>query len=760
MKLLLLSGINFSSFCRNFALIFLVLMMNGLAKAQLTLVDRGKSNYQIVLSKSAAEVQKKAATVLQNYLKEISSVYLPIVTDDQEKSKYEIRIGKTNRKFIKPQLTSDGFVIKSEGQQLTIYGNNDQATLYGTYHFLEKYLGCRKFTPTLKYIPKLTTIKLPTVNDLQNPQFTFRQVYYPGQYDEEFRAWHKLQLLEDIWGLWGHSFDKLVSPKVYFANHPEYFALVNGERKYTQLCLSNADVFEILVKELSKKIDEAPEKKIWSVSQNDGFGYCTCEACKATDKKYGGPQGSLLYFVNKVAKQFPNYTISTLAYLYSKHPPKNIKPEKNVSIMLSSIDIDRAKPIVNNPRTASFRNDVVGWSALTNQLMIWDYVVQFTNYLSPFPNLETLQPNANYFAANKVSGAFFQGTENTVGEFSALKAYLLAKLSWDPKADISKAQSEFMYAYYGKAAPFINQYINKTTEQLQQSKRVLDIYGDPVVEWNTWLKPDQIEQYSNILEKAAAAVETHPNFLKNVRIETLPLEFVVLQQARFYGLDKHGLFELQENNGWKLRPGMERKLDTFMELGREANILQLQEDGLTLENYGREWQEIMKSGPLLHDALGKEVTFLSTYSQEYPAKGAATLTDGTYGYLNYQYNYLGWFGTNMDVLIDLGESKLVDSVSAGFLEDQRHWAFLPSNISVELSNDKRTFVKAGEINTKSPEEHYDKVNHRPIIKINIDQPYRYVRIKAKNLTQLPIWRDLPNRKPWIFCDEIAVFEKK
>lgn len=759
MKLLLLLDINFSSFRRNFALILFVLMMNVTTKAQLILVDQGKSNYQIVVSKSAGNVQNKAATVLQNYLKEISSVYLPIVTDDQEKSDYEICIGKTNRKFLTPQLTSNGFVIKSEGHKLMIYGNNDQATLYGTYHFLEKYLGCRKFTPTLKYVPKLANIKLAAINDLQDPQFTFRQVYYPGQYDEEFREWHKLQLLEDIWGLWGHSFDKLVSPKVYFAHHPEYFALVNGERKYTQLCLSNADVYQILVKELSKNIDEAPEKKIWSVSQNDGFGYCTCADCKATDEKYGGPQGSLLNFVNKVARQFPKYTISTLAYLYSKHPPKNIKPENNVSIMLSSIDIDRARPIADNPRSTSFRNDVAGWSALTNQLMIWDYVVQFTNYLSPFPNLGTLQSNANYLAANKVSGVFFQGTENTTGEFSSLKTYLLAKLSWDPNADVSKAQSEFMAAYYGKAAPFINQYINKTTEELQKSKRVLDIYGDPVLEWNTWLKPSQIEQYSNILEKAAAAVEAQPGFLKNVQIETLPLEFVVLQQARFYGLNKHGLFDFNENNGWKLRPGMEKKLASFMKLGREGNILQLQEDGLTLENYGREWEEIIKNGPLLHNALGKEVTTLSAYSQEYPAKGAATLTDGTYGYLNYQYNYLGWFGTDMDVLIDLGKNKSIDSISAGFLEDQRHWAFLPSQISVELSNDKLSFVKAGEINTKDPEEHYDKINYRPVIKINSEQPYRYVRIKARNLTQLPIWRDLPNRKPWIFCDEIAVFEK-
>lgn len=759
-KPLSLLDINFSlSIKKSWILVLITFLMNTTAHAQLNLVTNAASNYQIVVANTAGTYEKKAASVLQQYLQEISSAYLPIVTDDQVSGSYEICIGKTNRTAIKEKFVADGFTIKSIGNRLFISGDNGHATLYGVYHFLEKYLGCRKFTPELKYIPKLQTIKLGSINDLQNPQLSFRQVYYPGQYDEEYREWHKLHLLEDVWGLWGHTFDKLVPPAVYFKSHPEYFALVNGQRKETQLCLSNADVYEILFGELAKQISAQPEKKIWSVSQNDGFGYCTCPACAANDAKYGGPQGSIINFVNKVAKRFPNYTISTLAYLYSKHPPKNIKPLKNVSIMLSSIDVDRAKPIASNPRSGSFRNDVEGWAALTNQLMIWDYVVQFTNYVSPFPNLSTLQANLNYFGTNKVSGAFIQGTESTAGEFSALKAYLLAKLSWDPKADVSKAKSEFMNAYYGKAAPFIDQYIAQTEQELQKSKRILDIYGDPATEWNTWLKPEQIDQYSDILEKAAAVVETQPDFLKSVQLETLPLEFAVLQQARFYGIEKHGLFDVQGEGKWTIRPGIEKKIAHFIELSKNANIVQLQEDGLTLEKYAQEWNRILKMGPLLHNAINNEVIAISPFSTEYPAKGTHTLTDGTYGYDNFQYNYLGWYGNDMEVIIDLGKSKMLDAVSIGFLEDQRHWAFLPSQVTIELSDDRQTFVKAAELAMDAPEENYAKETQRPKIKLSADQKFRYIKVKAKNLAKLPEWRDLPNRKPWIFCDEIAVFEK-
>jgi hypothetical protein len=753
--------INFSpSGIKIWILISIVFFMNASSHAQLNLATNAQSKYRIVVADEADHYEKKAASVLQKYLQEISAANLSVVTDDQAATPYEICIGKTNRTSTKENFVTDGFIIKTNGNKLYIYGRLGHATLYGVYHFLEKYLGCRKFTPILKYVPKLSTIKLTSINDLQNPQFSFRQVYYPGQYDEEFREWHKLQLLEDYWGLWGHTFDKLLPPSVYFKSHPEYYALVNGERKATQLCLSNANVYQILVKELAKQIDAQPEKKIWSVSQNDGFGYCTCALCAAIDSKYGGPQGSIINFVNKVARQFPAYTISTLAYLYSKHPPKYIKPLNNVSIMLSSIDVDRAKPIASNPRAASFRNDLVGWATLTNQLMVWDYVVQFTNYVSPFPNLTTLQPNLNYFGKNNVSGAFIQGTENTTGEFAALKAYLLAKLSWDPKADITKAKAEFMTSYYGKATPFINQYIVQIEQELQKSGRILDIYGTPAAEWNTWLRPDQIDQYSNLLEKAAASVETQPNFLKRVQLETLPLEFAVLQQARFYGIEKHGLFQVDEDGNWTVRSNIEKKITNFIELSKNSNLTTLQEDGFTVDNYAQEWNKVIKMGPILHAGINSKLTALTPFDTEYPAKGIHTLTDGTYGYNNFQYNYLGWFGNDMEVLIDLGKSKILDSLSIGFLEDQRHWAFLPSHISIELSNDKQNFIKAAEMNIGAPEENYEKETHRLKIKLNTNQGFRYIKVKAKTLGKLPEWRDLPNRKTWIFCDEIAIFEKQ
>lgn len=729
--------------------------MGDAAYSQLNLVTNAKANYRIVIPAKSDKNEQDAAAVLKKYIAQISGADMLVVTDDQPATDLEITIGKTNRALINDHPKNDGFILQTINQRLCIYGDKGKGVLYGVYHLLDKYLGCRKYTPTLSYIPKQSSITVNIKYDLQEPQFEFRSVYYPGQYDAEYRDWHHLHLIDDDWGLWGHSFDKLVPPGQYFKSHPEYYALVNGERMPTQLCLSNPAVYQIAVKTLTTLVHDHPEKKYWSVSQNDGLGYCTCNKCAAIDKKHGGPQGSIVSFVNKVAKNFPDKSISTLAYLYSKHPPVNLKPAKNVSIMLSSIDLNRAKPIATDPSANGFRNDLKGWTTLSKNVMLWDYVVQFTNFLSPFPNMQVLKDNTNYFYKAGLTGVFLQGTETEKGEFADLKSYLLARQSWGTNANATTDADEFMQAYYGKAAPYIKSYQTALYDQLNKSNRVLDIYGEPTSEWNSWLTPELIDNYSILLDQAENAVANSSAQLKRVLLERLPLEFAVLQQARFYGIEQHGIFNV-DGSKWSIRPGFENKVTRFINSAQSAGIKNLNEDGLTLDGYREEWSDIFKKGPLLHMAVGKNVKAVSPFNTDYPAKGTRTLTDGIGGYNNFQYNYLGWLGNDMEVVIDLEEIKNVQSVSAGFLEDQRHWAFLPTQVTVELSDNGTTFKPTATVNLPQVDENYAKETHRVQLKLPANSKARYIRIKAKNLKELPSWRNMPNRKPWLFCDEVEV----
>ena len=88
--------------------------------------------------------------------------------------------------------------------------------------------------------------------------------------------------------------------------HPEYYSLIAGKRQPgTQLCLSNPEVLQVLIESLKNKIQEKPASTYWSVSQDDNDRYCQCDACKALNEKYGKvPSGSIIYFVNQVAKEY------------------------------------------------------------------------------------------------------------------------------------------------------------------------------------------------------------------------------------------------------------------------------------------------------------------------------------------------------------------------------------------------------------------------------------------------------------------------
>ena len=108
-----------------------------------------------------------------------------------------------------------------------------------------------------------------------------------------------------------------------------------------------------------------------SVSQNDGNNtYCQCEACKAVDEYEESPSGNLIRFLNKLAKRFPDKQFSTLAYLYSMHPPKHARPLPNVNIMLCDIDCKREVPLTDNTSGRDFMRALVGWSRFSDNIFV------------------------------------------------------------------------------------------------------------------------------------------------------------------------------------------------------------------------------------------------------------------------------------------------------------------------------------------------------------------------------------------------------
>ena len=502
-------------------------------------------------------------------------------------------------------------------------------------------------------------------------------------------AWHKLDNHDDLFGMYVHTFRTFVPPERYFDNHPEYFSKVkSGRIPDGQLCLTNNDVFEIILGELGARMAARPDRSYWSVSQNDTFSPCECDSCKSINDAEGSPSGSLIWFVNKIAERFPNKTISTLAYQYSRSAPKNIKLAPNVNVMLCSIECNRSKPLEADPGSASFLKDLEDWTRLTKNIYLWDYVVNFKNYLCPFPNLRVLQPNIRYFAKNGITRIFEQGSGKSLSEFKELRTYLISKLLWNPDENIDSLIDDFLSGYYGdRAAPYLRTYIDEMHSALESSGEELWIYGYPLASERGYLSARMLDRYGSLFDSAEVAAADDRDLLDRVRAARLPLQFTLIEQAKGYGTGDRGFFEISDGPDLSVRPAMRSLLDTFVRRCEYLGYTAVEEMGKSPRQYYETTLGFLEKSARSHLASGKPVRLLRPASPKYHGGDRSALTDGMRGWDDYHMNWLGFEGEDMEAVIDLGSVRNISRISTDFLQDNNSWIFMPLAVEYSYSND-------------------------------------------------------------------------
>jgi hypothetical protein len=498
-----------------------------------------------------------------------------------------------------------------------------------------------------------------------------------------------------------------------------------------------------------------PTAQFWSVSQNDTYVPCGCAECRALDSAEGSPSGSILAFVNCVAAEFPDKTISTLAYLYSRQAPARLKPAANVNIMLCSIECNRSRPIAEDPGNASFVRDIKDWAALTSNIFLWDYVVQFRNLVSPFPNLRTLQPNVQFFVENGITSVFEQGVASMQGEFAELRVYLLAKLLWNPYIDVDSVMNDFLQGYYGPAAPHIREYIDASHDAMARSGEDLSIYGYPYPSEHGYLSATMLDHYETIFAKAEASVADDPVYLLHTRTAHLPVQYAILEQAKMLGFAVRGLFERAADGSRRVRPELETLLETFYDGCMRAGITRLWEHGNPPDYYLESTRRFINDALSPHLALDRPVALVAPASPKYHGGEVSALTDGLTGWNDYHFHWLGFEGEEMAATIDLGAVQTVCSIETSFLQDNLSWVFMPHTVEFLLSDDGVEFHTIRSVQNSIAPERTD-----PVV-ASFDAAFaptsaRFVRVTTTSYRICPTWHKGAGGKAWIFIDEIKV----
>ncbi len=502
--------------------------------------------HAIVIPDEATPQEEHAARDLRHHLELITGQALPLVHDSERGDATPIFVGKCAG--IKERIAVidfeslgiEGIHIKTAGPALILAGNK-RGVLYATYTFLEDYLGCRWFAPDCSTWPREGEIKISSIDKRYIPPLEYRSTDYPSSRPADFSVRNKYNGAQHqpdearggniSYRGFVHTFNALVPPERYFADHPEYYSEINGARvgpDHSQLCLTNPDVLRIATQTVRQWIKESPNASIISVSQNDWHNYCQCEKCSALAEKEGSQAGPLLHFVNAIAedieKDYPHIIIDTLAYQYTRKPPLHVKPRPNVAIRLCSIECCFIHPLETDPFNKTFVDDIRGWNEICDRLHIWDYVINYAHSIMPFPNLYVLKPNIQFFINNGVTGIYEEACYYTKGsELQELRSYVMAKLLWDPSYDTDKAIDEFCAAYYGAAAPFVREYINVIHQSAQSIPDMhVRIYSPPTA---GYLTPEVIEKSVALFDKAEAAVQDDAKLLHRVQVARLPIMY-------------------------------------------------------------------------------------------------------------------------------------------------------------------------------------------------------------------------------------------
>lgn len=725
------------------------------------LVTNGKSEYTILTATTNSKQEKRAAELLQKYIEQISGCKLPIVSKPKNSEKVI---------FIKETIgfKYDGFRIRTENSgAISIEGSN-KGCIYGAIAILDKFMGCHLYSPHFKIIPSRRSIAFPIINMADSSLNSYRIINSVPAFsdDQDLLDWNRLSSINQMFGngFYVHTMcNELVPSAKYFKSHPEYFAFRFGKRNPSQLCLTNNDVLGLTILKLREAMALEPDKLYWSVSQNDGSlpNYCECEKCKKINDEEKSPSGSIIRFVNEVAKEFPDKVISTLAYRYSRPAPAITKPAGNVQIMLCSIEAFRGNSIESDTsaRTKLFLKDLTDWGKIAKHIFVWDYTVNFNYHIAPFPNIQVLQPNIQLFVKNNVEEHFQQMNLAYGHALGELKFYLISRLLWNPNIDVSVTIDLFLKDYFGNAAPWIRKYIDQMQRELIKSGDQLYIYTPPFAYRNSFLSQKNIEDYTNYFDKAEGEVIDNKVYLQHVKVARLSLSFAQMEIAKADLFGSRGWYNADGKERDKMMDGLFTNFRKVCE--SEKNLGEFKEGGFGYKEYCEMTNfatNVAVNGNL---AFRKKVTSIPNPTPgEFSKPDLQRLTDGVkadWDDIN-KLRWVGWEATDFEITIDLDKPQRASTIELATLWNLRGRTMHPKSLECFVSEgDNKNFTSVGLQELKGDQLKED-IRKSYTFKINPFTPaFRYLKLKIKVNTHIPSTYFIKaGQTSSVFIDEIII----
>lgn len=128
---------------------------------------------------------------------------------------------------------------------------------------------------------------------------------------------------------------------------------------------------------------------------------------------------------------------------------------------------------------------------------------------------------------------------------------------------------------------------------------------------------------------------------------------------------------------------------------------------------------------------------------------------GVRGYKDFNINWLGWYGNDAKIQLDLKNSQ-VQTIRLNFLEDQRHWIFVLLNITIYGRKDEEK-IKIETFKFPELTENYEIEIISKTFKDQNLSNFTSFMIEIMNHRELPAWQKRNNKQAMFMIDEIEIY---
>ena len=505
------------------------------------------SEYKLLLPENRDEIVNFAAQELEEKIFEASGAQLTKIvetgTENAETGKY-ISLGATrlSEKAQEAKTSVDtgaqGYRMFTEGDDIYFTGRSSEGILNGAYAFLKKFFGYAYYAPGCEKIDKRLSVSIQSFDEYDVPSIDYRAwASYETETDETNQYRLRIQSLYRGWdGMFAHTYFKIVSPKEYGEDYPEWFS---GDKK--NLCLSNVDR-GVFIDNLKQIIEKRPNAKYISIGQEDTFDFCDCDDCgkkiaewqaKGAFSKGAAMSAIMMEFSNEVAEKIgvwlaekhpdrAGLKLVTFAYNATQSAPcsykngeyaalsEDLKAKDNLAVMIVPYNADYSVTFFENPPV---KQQFDSWQQVCKSMYIWMYDINFSNYIQPFFTYGVMADNLRFLKEYGAEYVYIQSSHNVPGmNFHAMKDWVNAQLMWDNTLKSDDLINEFMLAYYKEAAVPLKEYLDLMMsrfayfESIGQGMYTFDIRFNSTDCWSFGFLN---ETCMGLFEKAYAAIEKY-----------------------------------------------------------------------------------------------------------------------------------------------------------------------------------------------------------------------------------------------------------